>query len=73
MAFYSGEDVLLTIKTRGSADAGRRSWLSEQVLSDSRIRIIDETISSEAVSKLMRDHDVFLSLHRSEGFGPWMC
>lgn len=69
MAFYSGEDVLLTIKTRGSADAGRRSWLSEQVLSDSRIRIIDETISSEAVSKLMRDHDVFLSLHRSEGFG----
>ena len=69
MAFFRGEDVLLTIKTRGSADAGRRKWLAEQALSDSRITIIDKTISSESVNKLMSDHDVFLSLHRSEGFG----
>ena len=68
-AFPRSEDVLLTIKTRGSADAGRRSWLSDQAAQDSRINIIDRTLSSKAISDLMRDHDVFLSLHRSEGFG----
>lgn len=69
MAFFNGEDVLLTIKTRGSADAGRRKWLVEQALSDTRITLIDKTISTESVNIMMRSHDVFLSLHRSEGFG----
>lgn len=68
-AFYKSEDVVLTIKTRGAADSGRRSWLAEQASRDNRITILDRTLSSESISRLMQDHDVFLSLHRSEGFG----
>jgi glycosyltransferase involved in cell wall biosynthesis len=69
LAFSRNEDVLLTVKTRGVADAGRRSWLSHQASRDSRIRIIDETLSDEEIRNLLAQHDVFLSLHRSEGFG----
>jgi glycosyltransferase involved in cell wall biosynthesis len=69
MAFPRREDVQLTIKTRGGADAGRRAWLLEQASRDSRIAVIDRTLPSAAVARMMREHDVFLSLHRSEGFG----
>lgn len=62
-------DVALTVKTRGKADNGRRAWLAEQALQDPRIRIIDTTLSGAEMRDLMLEHDVFLSLHRSEGFG----
>jgi glycosyltransferase involved in cell wall biosynthesis len=69
LAFAGREDVLLTIKTRGVADAGRRSWLLHQAFLDNRISIIDRTLPYERVHDLLLNHDVFLSLHRSEGFG----
>lgn len=69
LAFARNEDVLLTIKTRGFADVGRRPWLLQQASLDSRIRIIDETLPYEEIRNLLEQHDVFLSLHRSEGFG----
>lgn len=68
-AFAGNEDVLLTIKTRGADDAGRRAWLFEQASHDRRISVVDRTLSSAEVAWMMREHDVFLSLHRSEGFG----
>jgi glycosyltransferase involved in cell wall biosynthesis len=69
LAFPGKEDVLLTIKTRGKMDSGRRVWLSNQAARDSRITIIDATLSTASLVEMMRQHDVFLSLHRSEGFG----
>lgn len=68
-AFPTEKDVSLTIKTRGDADRGCRSWLLEQASSDSRIKIIDKTLSRAQMKTLLADHHVYMSLHRSEGFG----
>ena len=68
-AFQNREDVTLTIKARGKRDVGRRHWLAQQVAGDPRITIIDRLLDRKAVNALMAEHDVFLSLHRSEGFG----
>jgi glycosyltransferase involved in cell wall biosynthesis len=65
----SWADVRLTVKTRGSVDRGRRNWLREKAASDPRITVIDDTLSREGMTELMLESDVFLSLHRSEGFG----
>lgn len=62
-------DVRLTVKTRGQHDHGRRAWLAEQARQDPRIRILDATYSAAEMRALMLEHDAFLSLHRSEGFG----
>lgn len=63
------KDVTLTIKSRGTLDSGRRAWLAQMANSDSRINIIDETLTKEEMTTLLNAHDVFLSLHRSEGLG----
>lgn len=68
-AFPGNKDVALTIKTRGRKDSGRKTWLLNQAGQDRRINIIDETLSRKAVDELLARSDVFLSLHRSEGFG----
>lgn len=69
LAFKSQRDVSLTVKTRGMRDDGRRKWLEDQAASDPRIKIVDKTLSRQEITSLMADHDVFLSLHRSEGLG----
>jgi glycosyltransferase involved in cell wall biosynthesis len=68
-AFPDKEDVMLTVKVRGVDDSGARQWLAHQAALDSRIKIIDGTLSRSEVDQLIIDCDVFLSLHRSEGFG----
>lgn len=68
-AFPTEKDVSLTIKTRGRADGGRRSWLLGQASQDNRITIIDETLSRAQMKALLTKHHVYMSLHRSEGFG----
>lgn len=68
-AFQNREDVTLTIKARGKRDVGRRHWLAQQVAGDPRITVIDRLLDRKAVNALMAEHDVFLSLHRSEGLG----
>lgn len=68
-AFQNSEDVKLTIKARGKRDVGRRHWLAQQVAGDPRITIIDRLLDRKAVSALMAEHDIFISLHRSEGLG----
>ena len=68
-AFKNQRDVRLTVKTRGRRDLGRRRWLTEQAVADPRIHVLDKTLTREEMTKLMMDHDVFLSLHRSEGLG----
>ena len=68
-AFKNQRDVRLTVKTRGDRDLGRRQWLMEQSAADPRIHVLDKTLTREEMTKLMVNHDVFLSLHRSEGLG----
>jgi glycosyltransferase involved in cell wall biosynthesis len=68
-AFPTREDVALTVKTRGERDLGRRHWLEQQTASDPRIKVIDRLLDRGEVNDLMAEHDVFLSLHRSEGLG----
>lgn len=63
------DDVALVVKTRGAVDRGRREWLADAAAKDPRIRVIDHTLTRDEMRALMRDSDVFLSLHRSEGFG----
>lgn len=65
----SRRDVRLTVKTRGHSDQGLRKWLAEKSRKDPRIKVIDRTLDRQQMDRLMRDSDVFISLHRSEGFG----
>lgn len=70
LAFPQGtEDVRLVVKTRGGADNGLRCWLADQCATDARIEVIDRTIDRASMERLVDECDVFVSLHRSEGFG----
>ena len=65
-------DVRLIVKVRGgqySGDAGMRKWLGETAAQDPRIEVVDKTLGREEMDALMQSCDVFISLHRSEGFG----
>jgi glycosyltransferase involved in cell wall biosynthesis len=65
-------DVRLIVKVRGgqySGDAGMRKWLGETAAHDPRIEIVDKTLDRPEMDALMQSCDVFISLHRSEGFG----
>ena len=68
-AFPGKEDVTLTVKARGQRDLGRRQWLAEQAAADPRIGIVDQLITRQEVNEMTAAHDVFMSLHRSEGLG----
>lgn len=65
----SNRDVELVIKTRGERDEGLRRWLGEAASQDARIQIVDRTLDRAGMDTLMKGCDVFISLHRSEGFG----
>jgi len=69
-AFQANEDVRLVIKTM-KANASVPGWkaFSEEVAVDPRIEIINQTLSRAALLQLIDEADVFVSLHRSEGFG----
>lgn len=63
------EDVELTIKVRGHNDFGARKILQAHAAKDSRIKVIDKTLSREDMDILLDMCNVYISLHRSEGFG----
>ncbi|MCB1473758.1 MAG: glycosyltransferase [Rhodobiaceae bacterium] len=62
-------DVELLLKARGGRDESQRKWLLDAVAADPRIRFVDRTLSRAEADGLMAQCDVFISLHRSEGFG----
>jgi glycosyltransferase involved in cell wall biosynthesis len=62
-------DVELVVKIRGTHDHGLRRWLMRAAAADRRITVIDRTLDRARMNELMAGCDVFLSLHRSEGFG----
>lgn len=68
-AFRPGHPASMTVKVRGVTDGTDRAWLASQVAEDRRIRVIDATLQWHEVDELVRNCDVFLSMHRSEGFG----
>ncbi|MCK0206731.1 glycosyltransferase family 4 protein [Starkeya koreensis] len=70
LAFPAGtEDVRLIVKTRGASEPQPRAELAALAARDPRVEIIDGTIARAAMDALLHSCDVFLSLHRSEGFG----
>lgn len=68
-AFPRGNRARMTVKVRGTGGAADRAWLASQVEDDGRIELIDATLQWHEVDALVRGCDVFVSLHRSEGFG----
>lgn len=68
-AFPPGHPASLTVKVRGTAGGDDRAWLAAQAFEDRRIRVIDATLQWSQIEELVRACDVFLSMHRSEGFG----
>jgi glycosyltransferase involved in cell wall biosynthesis len=69
-AFPKGtEDVSLVIKARGTPQEQDRQELYALAHSDPRIQVREKLLSRAEMSALMADCNVFLSLHRSEGFG----
>ena len=66
-----GPKVQLVIKAHGGASSFRtpRAQLLEAVGSDPRITVIDRVMPRTEVTELQAAADVFVSLHRAEGFG----
>ena len=70
VAFPKERDVQLIVKLRGSDSKQEiRKKLKAAAQSDSRIVIIDKTITRSEIEHLILSCDVFISLQRSEGFG----
>jgi glycosyltransferase involved in cell wall biosynthesis len=61
--------VRLLIKTQASASAAAAWRRLHHLAADPRIELRDTTLSRQAVLAMMAEADVFVSLHRSEGFG----
>jgi glycosyltransferase involved in cell wall biosynthesis len=70
-AFAGKSDVRLVIKAHGGASSFRtpRAQLLEAVGDDPRIAVIDRVMLRSEVTELQAAADVFVSLHRAEGFG----
>lgn len=66
-----GSNVHLVIKAHGGASSFRtpRAQLLEAVGDDPRITVIDRVLPRVEVTELQAAIDVFVSLHRAEGFG----
>lgn len=63
------EDVKFTIKMHGRSRGNQRKVIYEASKDDPRIELVDKTITRHEMNEMVRNCDVFLSLHRSEGFG----
>lgn len=69
-AFEKEPNARLTVKLRNLDESNASSNEIVKLLEkDPRCRLINETLELQAVWKLMVEHDVLLSCHRSEGFG----
>jgi glycosyltransferase involved in cell wall biosynthesis len=63
-------DVELVLKVRGGlSDSLARKMLHEYAAMDRRIIVIDKTLDRIQMDSLINTCNVYLSLHRSEGFG----
>ena len=67
---FTPEEAELTIKTI-QADADAAAWNELQTLAapHPHVRLIADWLDDAALDRLFQEHDVYLSLHRSEGYG----
>jgi len=63
------DDVELLLKVRGFGGDDFRKMILDYALKDPRIKVIDETLDRASMDELIQRCNVFISLHRSEGFG----
>lgn len=69
-AFKDRDQVRLTVKLRNLEHHPETSSTIHRICGeDSRISLVSETLSADAVKNLMRSCDILLSAHRAEGFG----
>ncbi|MDO5484647.1 MAG: glycosyltransferase [Desulfovibrionaceae bacterium] len=68
-AFAPGEAGLTFKVSNAQADARQFAAFREACARVPGVRIVTETLDTEGLEKLYLAHDVYLSLHRSEGFG----
>lgn len=69
-AFSPGDNVLLVMKTLGGrSHAEEFELLQSEIGDDARIIVVDELWPAERVAGLISESNIFLSLHRAEGFG----
>ncbi len=66
--FYK-KDIYLTIKTISSKYSNGLKEFESLIKADPRINILSKKLSYKEVIKLYKEHDCFISLHKSEGFG----
>ncbi len=70
----NSKEALLIIKTSlGTEFQSARAKLKEYVKDKTSIQIIEEILPREKLNGLMQVSDVYVSLHRSEGFGLTMA
>jgi glycosyltransferase involved in cell wall biosynthesis len=70
IAFPKGtEDVRLLVKARGHPSDQDRRNLHALASADPRIEILEKLLNRQEMTSLMNACNVFISLHRSEGFG----
>ena len=70
-AFPGRDDVRLVIKTSGlrAAHASVRGRIETAIDDDERVIIVDEPLPQPEFEALFAAADIFVTLHRSEGFG----
>lgn len=71
---YHNQHVILVLKVHGRIQGnGSFDDLADAIGNDPRIRIINRQIDAAKIEALQWACDVFVSLHRSEGFGLWIA
>jgi glycosyltransferase involved in cell wall biosynthesis len=68
-AFGDRRDVLLLIKSSHARGHERELAALKQLAGGANVRVLDEVLPRGAIYSLMTLSDVYVSLHRSEGFG----
>jgi glycosyltransferase involved in cell wall biosynthesis len=63
------KNVEFIIKIKGDRDLGLRKEFDVYCSKDTRIRVVDGDLTREDIIALINKCNVFVSLHRSEGFG----
>jgi glycosyltransferase involved in cell wall biosynthesis len=73
-AFGDRRDVRLIVKTRGRSLSGEpERRFSDAISGMNNIELVDKTLSAADYAELLATADIFLSLHRGEGFGQPMA
>lgn len=69
LAFPDSPDVRLVLKTSKGGDDAIRSEIQQIIDNDVRILVVEQMWDKEDINALIAESNVYLSLHRSEGFG----